>query len=99
MPLSDRLIVINACHGGFSLSPAAEEMLAQKRGYPLDPDNYWDINRDDPNLIAVVKQLGPKAASGRFAELKIVSIPADVVWEIEEYDGREWISEKHRTWE
>ena len=22
----------------------------------------------------------------------------DIEWEIEEYDGMEWISEKHRSW-
>ena len=27
-----------------------------------------------------------------------VEIPDDVEWQIEEYDGTEHISEKHRTW-
>ena len=36
--------------------------------------------------------------NGKHATLKIVKIPDGVEWEIEEYDGREWISEKHRTW-
>lgn len=57
-----------------------------------------DIERDDPDLVKVVEELGG-AASGRFAELKVVEIPADVEWTIEEYDGAEWIAEKHRTWE
>lgn len=56
-----------------------------------------DIPRDDPALIRVVEELG-KAASGRFAELKVVEIPDDVEWEIDEYDGSEQIAEKHRTW-
>jgi len=30
--------------------------------------------------------------------LKIVDIPDGVEWEIEEYDGMEWVAEKHRTW-
>jgi hypothetical protein len=33
------------------------------------------------------------------AELKVVESPDDVEWEIEEYDGIEWIAEVHRTWE
>ena len=56
-----------------------------------------ELERDDPDLVAIVKEMG-KEASGRCAELKIVEIPADVEWKIEEYDGIEWISEAHRTW-
>jgi hypothetical protein len=63
-------------------------------------DGFWcdsDIPRDDPALIKVVKQLGEKAG-GAYSVLKIVKIPADVKWKIEEHDGNEWVSEKHRTW-
>ena len=56
-----------------------------------------DVDRDDPVLVQVVKEMGANAG-GRFAALKIVEIPADVDWQIEEYDGMEWVAEKHRTW-
>lgn len=56
-----------------------------------------EIDRSDPDLVAVVEALGKKA-SGMFAELKIVTIPDDVDWEIEEYDGMESVHEKHRSW-
>jgi len=56
-----------------------------------------DIARDDPYLVQVVEELGARA-SGRHAELKVVEIPADVDWEITEYDGNEAVAEKHRTW-
>lgn len=56
-----------------------------------------DLKRDDPLLIKVVEELGHKA-DGRCAELKIVEIPDDVEWEIDEYDGSETIEEKHRSW-
>jgi len=56
-----------------------------------------NINRDDQDLIKTVEELGIEA-SGRFAKLEIVEIPNDIEWEIEDYDGHEWISEKHRTW-
>jgi len=59
--------------------------------------SYRDIPRDDPDLIRVVEELGVEA-NGGFAELLIVEIPDDVEWEIEEYDGSEWVSEKHRRW-
>jgi hypothetical protein len=56
-----------------------------------------DVARDDPHLIQVVEELG-ELADGRFAQLKIVEIPDDVEWQIDEYDGLEWVAEKHRTW-
>jgi hypothetical protein len=28
----------------------------------------------------------------------VIEIPDDVEWEVEEYDGLEWVAEKHRTW-
>jgi hypothetical protein len=55
------------------------------------------IDRTDPALIAVVEELGYEA-SGGFADLKVVEIPDDVTWQIEEYDGSEWVAEVHRTW-
>lgn len=55
------------------------------------------IDRTDDDLIAAVWQFGA-AAGGEFAELKIVEIPDDVEWQIAEYDGNEWIAEKHRVW-
>lgn len=57
-----------------------------------------NIPRDDPLLIQVIEELGSDSASGDFASLQIVEIPDDVDWQIEEYDGFEWIAEKHRTW-
>jgi hypothetical protein len=56
-----------------------------------------EIKRTDPKLIQIVEQLG-EAANGRHAELVIVEIPEGVEWEIKEYDGLEWVAEKHRTW-
>jgi len=53
--------------------------------------------RDDPDVVAVVEELR-REANAKCAELKVVEIPDDVEWEIEEYDGNEWVSEKHRRW-
>jgi len=59
--------------------------------------NYREIARDDALLIQVVEELGSDANS-RYSELKIVEIPDDVAWQIDEYDGAEWVAEQHRTW-
>jgi len=56
-----------------------------------------DIIRNDPDLIQVIEELGNKA-NGKCANIRVVDIPDDINWEIEEYDGSEWISECHRTW-
>jgi hypothetical protein len=56
-----------------------------------------EISRNDSILVQVVEVLGVRA-NGRHSELKIVEIPDDVEWIIQEYDGCEWVAEKHRTW-
>jgi hypothetical protein len=56
-----------------------------------------NIPRDDPALVNTVRQLGSNTG-GDYAKLKVVEVPADVEWYIEEYDGKEWVAEKHRTW-
>jgi len=147
-------VVINVCHGGFSLSPKAVRYYAQLQGREcyfyetkLDGDfslellseeqaskiytdpiafdvpdmdaryaeacsadqiagnrvwkqHYLDDrpeDRSDPLLIQVVEELGDQAA-GKYAQLKVVEIPDDVKWYIDEYDGWEHIAENHRTW-
>lgn len=57
-----------------------------------------DIPRDDPDLIRVVEELSSEA-NGDYAKLKIIEIPDDVKWMIQEYDGIEWVAEVHRTWQ
>lgn len=56
--------------------------------------------RTNPVLISVVEELGSKEASGQYAKLKVVDIPFESFegWEIEEYDGKEEITETHRVW-
>jgi hypothetical protein len=94
-----RRVVINECYGGFGLSDVAELRYRELAGVDFEDDKFHvsDIARDDPLLIKVIRELGP-AADGLHAELKIVEIPADVEWQIGEYDGNEWVAEKHRTW-
>lgn len=56
-----------------------------------------DVARNDKDLVNVVKELGEKANT-RFSSLKVIQIPNNVEWIIEEYDGLEWVAEKHKTW-
>ena len=92
-----RYIVINNDWGGFSLSEEAESRYKELTGINDDDFSYYDIERDDPYLVQIVREMGT-AANGIYSKLKIVEIPGDVDWEIGEYDGNEWVAEKHRTW-
>ena len=56
-----------------------------------------EIARDDPALVQLIEE-DTKKYSGRHATLKVVEIPDDVQWQIEEYDGYEHVAEQHRTW-
>lgn len=98
-------LVINKCYGGFGLSKKAIEEYAKTKGITLGKYNetwgyyegFNDPARDDQDLVTIVERLG-EAANGRCAELSVVEIPDGVNWKVEEYDGKEWIAEVHRTW-
>lgn len=89
-------IVLNKCYGGFSLSEKAYEFLGlewDKYGF-----EYSDYSkRTDKKLIECVETL-KEEANGKYSKLKVVDIPDDIEWIIEDYDGIETLSEKHRTW-
>ena len=92
-----RRIVINDCFGGYGLSEDALEEY-KRMACIEDPEfTDQDIDRDDTYLVRLVEEWGERAEDN-FAQLKIVDIPADVDWIIQEYDGHEWIAERHRTW-
>lgn len=87
-------IVINRQHGGFDLSEAAMQEYCQRKG--IEHVNRWDIPRDDSTLVELVETM--PNASGKYSRLKVVDVPDDVDWVVEEYDGLEWVAEQHRTW-
>lgn len=89
-------IIINACYGGFGLSEKALALFNERAGTVTTYER--DIARNNPILVEIVEQLG-EAADGGFAKLKFVEIPDDVQWQIDEYDGNEWVAEKHRIWD
>src|SRR6185295_8495927 len=55
------------------------------------------IPRDDQKLVQVVEELAAEA-NGHCAFLKIVEVPADARWQIDNMHGIEQISEIHRAW-
>jgi hypothetical protein len=90
-------VVINKCFGGFGLSEAVfnryNELSPTKAVYG------FDIKRNDPFLIQAIEEIGLDASGTIHSELKIVDIPNDVAWYVDDYDGMETIRESHRTWD
>ena len=87
-------VVINTCFGGFNLSEIALDVYHAKTGSDIP---YWEIPRNDTTLIWIVEHLG-EAAGGKHTQLKVVEIPNDVDWYIDDYDGNETVAERHRFW-
>lgn len=100
--LSEEAVLLYAKKKGLNLIVERDKGLKINHYYINEKKdgNYFserDIQRNDLILIEVVNELGEKA-DGFCSELKIVEIPDDVEWIIEEYDGKEWIAEDHRRW-
>ena len=99
--MQTRKVVINTCFGGFGLSDLARVAIAERKRIKVDElavyEGVYGLARDDYDLVTVVEVLG-KLANDRHAALKVVEIPADVEWDIGEYDGVEHVYEVHRTW-
>ncbi len=83
-------IVINRDYGGFQLKKVHIEYILNKYNI-VDHDFYLD-ERNSPILVDAVEN------SNCDSSLKVVEIPDDIDWEIKEYDGMEWVAEKHRIW-
>ena len=92
VPLSERVQEIDWKNA------TEEERIVYNEKFEKQTCYEGDIERNDPDLIRAIEIVGTEEASGKYASLKIVEIPDDVEWEIEEYDGSEWIAEKHRIW-
>ncbi len=61
--------------------------------------NMWlDDDRTNPLLVKVVEELGDAANNEPYSKLKVVEIPDDVDYYIDENDGMESIHEEHRIW-
>ena len=80
-------------HYGFYFYTEEYDTLGDKA------DTLWDMDiaRDDPVLVRIVEEMG-EDSFGKYAYLKVIEIPENVDWEIGEYDGMEWVAEKHRCW-
>lgn len=97
-------VVINSRYGGFEISEECAKWLtlhglvggADYFNYTYDLEHREEF-RSHPLLVRAVEALGDKVNTDE-CKLKIVEVPDDVKWHIEDYDGNEWVAEDHRTW-
>lgn len=107
-------IVINNCFGGFSISEECAKLMAEKgcqvakaelEEYKKDGSwyGYGYVNglpgydRTSNYLIEAVEELGERA-NNMCSELKVIEIPDDINYYINDYDGMETVEETHRSW-
>ncbi len=101
--LSKDAVLLYGEKKGLNIIAKQDEVIKDLCHYYLNEEKEensfaeWDIERTDPALIEVVEQLGD-LANTRYTRLKIVEVPDNVKWEINDYDGVEWVAEQHRTW-
>jgi len=95
-------VIINKCYGGFGIDSDAREEL-HKLGSKIVIKQHGKIyeNRNDkarscPIFVKYVEE--HTDVNGEYAALKVVEIPDGTNYVIEEYDGMEWIAEKHKIW-
>ena len=90
-------ILYNKCFGGFGFSSEAMNEYYNRK-QTVDPSSFseYEIERHDPVMLQIVKELGPRA-NGYCARLAIQSIPSHFVkyYEIDEYDGSESVRIKY----
>jgi hypothetical protein len=90
-------ILYNKAFGGFGFSSEAMNEYYNRK-QTVDPSSFseYEIERHDPVMLQIVKELGPRA-NGYGAKLGIQSIPSHFVkyYEIDEYDGSESVRIKY----
>lgn len=70
--------------------PKRYEVCEETELYQVCIYSHWELERHDPDLVAVVEELGSKRSSGMCAELKVKDI-GDSSYHIDEYDGFETV--------
>lgn len=85
-------IVLNKRYGGFSLSEQQALAYGIDESELFETGNgkvyYGEVDRTDPRLAAIVQLDIPMAPS---SDLRVVEIPDNCYYKIEEYDGLEYL--------
>ena len=93
-------IMVNKCYGGFGFSEEARLLYLKRKGLRHDLEMYFDdIERHDPVMVQIVKELGPRA-NGFCAKIEIEKIPLRFGkhYAINDYDGSEGVWINHESY-
>ena len=82
-------IMLNTCNGEFSFSDAAMDEY-RKRCPEKEKVDYWNMDRHDPVMVQIVKEMG-KRANGSRSKIELKKIPLEYLhhYVIAEDDGLE----------
>jgi hypothetical protein len=99
-------IVINRCWGGFSLSKKVLNKLGidcedydyvENGSFGIVDEHNYQAYRAHPPLIEAILEVGLYESAGPHSQLKIVEVPDDLKWYIDDYDGMEVVHEVHQS--
>jgi len=92
-------VMYNGKYGGFSFSEEAIDAYCETLGLKKENLYQWKIDRADPHMVAIVKELKEKA-NGRYADIRIRVIPKiyQDCYTIGEYDGCEYVNINYKKY-
>lgn len=73
-----------------------EDMILDHERRVVTWEEHSQLERSCPVLVKIVEEMDTQTRELLF--LRVVEIPDDVNWYIENYDGLEHVAEVHRTW-
>ena len=86
-------LLYNCSWGGFGFSETAKNLYIERKGISRSAWSDSDVERFDPVMIQIVREIGFQTASGQSAQIKIKLVP----WVLRDYytltetDGSEYI--------
>ena len=85
-------VLYNTCYGGFGFSKEFIEEFNNRHTERIHRLEAWHEERIDPDVITLFEEKGSEWSSGIHSKLKLMEIPDDVEFHIQEYDGTEEVS-------
>lgn len=84
-------IVLNKNFGGFEIPKAVYKKMRDL--FWFDEKQTDELTRTDEKFVKAVEECQKEGTSGY---LRVIEIPDDMDWEIFDYDGLEYVYDKHR---
>lgn len=91
----EKVVVYNT-YGNFKIYDIIYKRM-EEMGYDISKSNNLDIRTNKFFIKAVEEHLNDDKIKNKLPYL-VLKIPSNVDWILQQYDGWEWISEKHKIW-